>query len=189
MFPYLARWRGESPCRTMLTSPSGWERACPPAVLITFGRGSNSEKGYKLGLGAQWIWWKSLRRSCGCRKLLKGIDCVPSSRPRERLLDIIENAERIASYILNLNENTFVQNHLICDAVERCLERICEAVVKLGDQAEALLPGQPAAKIKALGNLLRHEYDGIHRPLLWKIVHSDVPAILDAARQGQRRLG
>ena len=42
----------------------------------------------------------------------------------------------------------FEDNTLVSDAVERCLERISEAVAKLGDQAPILLPTQHWQKIK-----------------------------------------
>jgi uncharacterized protein with HEPN domain len=109
---------------------------------------------------------------------------LPSDRPRQRLFDILENAERISNYIGSHDERAFIANQLLCDAVERCLERICEAVVKLGPGAETLLADQPVHKIRALGNILRHEYDGIYRPLLWKIATIDVPAIRTAAQKG-----
>jgi uncharacterized protein with HEPN domain len=47
--------------------------------------------------------------------------------------------------------------------VERCLERISEAAKKLDDQAAMLIPDQPWDKIRAFGNVLRHEYDEIHK--------------------------
>lgn len=48
-------------------------------------------------------------------------------------------------------------------AVERCLERICEAAAKLGDMAAHLMPDQPWQKIRSFGNVLRHAYDEIER--------------------------
>jgi len=37
------------------------------------------------------------------------------------------------------------------DAVERCLERICEGAVRLGRKATELMPDQPWAGIRAWG--------------------------------------
>jgi uncharacterized protein with HEPN domain len=64
--------------------------------------------------------------------------------------------------------------------VERCLERFSEAASKLGDLAEVLMPEQPWRSIRALGNRLRHEYDGILAHRLWEIVTTDLPPLRHA---------
>ncbi len=73
------------------------------------------------------------------------------------------------------------------DAVERCLERICEAVVKLGEEAPVLLPDQPSHKFRALGNVLRHAYDNIEEGRIFEIVKTDVPSLCAAAQEALRR--
>lgn len=72
------------------------------------------------------------------------------------------------------------------DAVERCLERICEAVVKLGEHAGALMPGQPWYKFKSFGNVLRHGYDATEEDRLFEIVRNDLPSLYDAAKAALR---
>jgi hypothetical protein len=44
-------------------------------------------------------------------------------------------------------------------AVERHLQKISEAAVRLSDHAEILCPGVPWRNIRGIGNFLRHEYD------------------------------
>ena len=73
---------------------------------------------------------------------------TPSKAPR-RLQDIIDNARAIFRYTEGMNFVDFEENRLVYDAVERCLERICEAVVKLGEDAPALMPDQPWYKDNA----------------------------------------
>jgi uncharacterized protein with HEPN domain len=77
---------------------------------------------------------------------------VPSSRPRQRFQDIVDNAEKIARYTAGMSEVDFRNQELIVDAVERCLMRISEAAVKLGADAERLCADQPWADIRGLGN-------------------------------------
>ena len=60
---------------------------------------------------------------------------MPSNKPAQRLLDIIENGEAIASYIAGLDEEAFAKDRKTRDAVERCLQRITEAAMKLDEQA------------------------------------------------------
>jgi uncharacterized protein with HEPN domain len=84
--------------------------------------------------------------------------------------------------------DVFRANRLVYDAVERCLECICEAVVKLGDQAAALMPKQPWHKIKSFGNLLRHGYDSINEDRLFEVVKTDLPSLCADATEALRNL-
>jgi len=84
---------------------------------------------------------------------------VPSKNAERRLTDIVENAAAIASYIDGLDAKTFSKERMRRDAVERCLQRVSEAAVKLGSDAERLIPSQRWKQIRSLGNVLRHGYD------------------------------
>jgi uncharacterized protein with HEPN domain len=59
------------------------------------------------------------------------------------LADSIENIERVQTDVLGLDRAAFERDRKTSDAVERCLERISEAAIRLGDDANALVPGQP----------------------------------------------
>ena len=83
---------------------------------------------------------------------------LPSSHdPIVCLMDMLENIERIISYVAGMDRETFQKDGRTRDAVERCLERICEAAFRLGDEAVALMPGQPwgSARGFAYGGFLR----------------------------------
>lgn len=97
--------------------------------------------------------------------------------------DIIENAERIHNYLQGVDHASFASNGLLRDAVERCMERICEAAHRLGDQASDLLPEQPWPDIRGMGNRLRHAYDRIDLDVLWNAARHDIPGL---ARDAQR---
>jgi uncharacterized protein with HEPN domain len=103
--------------------------------------------------------------------------CVPSKSPTQRLLDIVENAASIASYIDGLDEKDFRSDRMRRDAVERCLQRISEAAVKLGSDAEMLLPSQPWKQIRGLGNVLRHGYDIVSVGEIWIMACEQVPQL------------
>lgn len=103
---------------------------------------------------------------------------MPSSNPRLRLNDIVENARAILEYTAGIDEETFEESRMIYDAVERCLERISEAASKLGNAAPALVPSQPWAEIRALGNRLRHNYDEIGAHRIWAIIQKDLRALM-----------
>jgi uncharacterized protein with HEPN domain len=63
------------------------------------------------------------------------------------------------------------------NAVERCLERISEAATKLEGQAETLCPEIPWPQVRALGNMLRHEYDRIDVVRIWLLIEDNLPPL------------
>ena len=109
---------------------------------------------------------------------------MPSERDTaESLVDIIENAERIESYLTGMDRDTFAANGLVRDAVERCLERVCEAAHRLGEHAAELMPDQPWSDIRGMGNRLRHAYDRISLDVIWNAVRYDLPGLTADARR------
>jgi uncharacterized protein with HEPN domain len=118
-----------------------------------------------------------------------GTGALPSRHdPADSLRHIIENAARIARYLAGLDQESFVCNEWARDAVERCIERVCEATVRLGDQAEALMPGQPWSDIRGMGNRLRHAYDRVDVGILWRTATNRLPELTAAAQQALAQL-
>ena len=77
---------------------------------------------------------------------------LSSSRPIDRLKDIIDNIDAIASYTAGMNRDQFLLDNKTYDATERCLSRISEAASKLGLLAEELAPNRPWNDIRGIGN-------------------------------------
>jgi uncharacterized protein with HEPN domain len=96
---------------------------------------------------------------------------------------MLENLERIQGYVAGLDREKFGGDTLRRDAVERCLERICEAAFRLGEQAAELAPNQPWGDIRGLGNRLRHAYDRIDLDILWNTVRDRLPSLKADAEQ------
>jgi len=102
------------------------------------------------------------------------------------LRDIIDNAARVNAYTEGFTVERFAADGLTRDAVERCLERVCEAAVRLGDRAAELMPNQPWREIRGLGNWLRHAYDRVDLDIVWKTARERLPGLAtDAARTVQ----
>ena len=91
--------------------------------------------------------------------------------------------ESIISYIGNREYESFVKDRRTVDAVERCLQRITEAAIKLHPGAAELLPDQDWKAMRDLGNRLRHECDGISPKAIWQTVHDDLPSLLMDCRR------
>ena len=109
---------------------------------------------------------------------------MPSKHdPAASFADILENLERIQDYVAGLDREAFGGDTLRRDAVERCLERICEAAFRLGEKAAELAPSQPWGDIRGLGNRLRHAYDRIDLDILWNTVRDRLPSLKADAQQ------
>ena len=103
---------------------------------------------------------------------------MPSNKASRYLQHIVANAQAIFHYTEGMEFAQFEEDRKTYDAVERCLQRITEAVIRLGDNAEELMPGQPWQRIRGFGNRLRHNYDSIEEDRLFDIVRNDLPALL-----------
>ena len=114
---------------------------------------------------------------------------MPSKHdPADCLADIPENIERIGAYMASLDRTEFARDGRTRDAVERCLERICEGAYRLGDQAEGLMPGQPWADIRGMGNRLRHAYDRMNLDVIWNTIREDLPSLAADVQAALERL-
>ena len=113
---------------------------------------------------------------------------MPTKRPALRIQDILDNIGRIRSHTAELTETAFLNDPKTQDAVERCLGRISEASIKLGDAAERLAPGVPWDEIRGLGNRLRHGYDTILPTRIWLIVRDDLDSLEAACRSALQKL-
>lgn len=113
---------------------------------------------------------------------------MPSSKAPRYLQHVIENAQSIFRYTEGMDFSQFEDDRKTYDAVERCLQRITEAVIRLGDEARALLPDQPLQRIRGFGNRLRHSYDSIEENRLFDIVRNDLPALCAAAKAALKNI-
>lgn len=90
----------------------------------------------------------------------------------------INKAEAIAGAYtlaeLDVNEVTVL-------VIERILQIVTEAAIKIGEtRMTEIAPNTPFAKIRGMGNILRHEYDGVDRETIYRTVKDDLPLLRDA---------
>jgi len=114
---------------------------------------------------------------------------LPSKRDRLTALHhIIENTACVERYLIGMDRKEFEQNDWARDAIERCIEQVCEAVVRLGEQADELMPGQPWGDIRGMGNQLRHAYDRIDVDVVWRTAKARLQELAAEARRALARL-
>ena len=103
---------------------------------------------------------------------------MSSEREQTRLADIIENIDRIANYVGDMDLEEFIDRPMLIDACERCLQRITEAAVKIGEQRMGkIAPDIPFHVLRGLGNVLRHEYDQIDDAIVFETIRQDLPPL------------
>lgn len=115
---------------------------------------------------------------------------MSSEREALRLQDIVENIDRIMEYLDGIDAEDFGDDRKTVDAVERCLQRITEAVIKIGeDRMLDIAPTMPMHAIRGLGNVLRHEYDLIDYEIIWYTVTDQLPLLRDDCVKALDSLG
>ena len=108
---------------------------------------------------------------------------MSSNRERDRLLDIVENAQYVADYLNGMGIKQFAGSRMTVDAIERCLQRITEAVIRIGEERmAAVAPEVPFHALRGLGNRLRHEYDMIDHEIIFAAAVNDVPRLAERCR-------
>lgn len=104
-----------------------------------------------------------------------------SERTVLRLRDIIDNVDAIQSYAESMTFSMFQNDQRTIDAIERCLQRISEAVIHIGEaEMQQILPEVPFAMIRGMGNKLRHEYHRIDARQIYNTIQDELPPLRDA---------
>jgi uncharacterized protein with HEPN domain len=99
-----------------------------------------------------------------------------------RLTDIIEAIERVSGVLADVSLETFENDWQRQWLVERGVEVISEASRHLPDELKARNPQIPWQKVAGIGNVLRHDYERVAAPVLWKLVQADLPTLEKVCR-------
>ncbi len=108
---------------------------------------------------------------------------MPARSTILRLDDMIEAAERIRNVLGDLSLDAFEGNWQLHWLMQRGIEIISEASRHLPAEMKARHADIPWTKVAGIGNVLRHGYEDIAAPILWKLVREDLPRLEQACRQ------
>lgn len=100
-----------------------------------------------------------------------------------RLTDIVEAAERVRGLVERSSLAEMESDWQIKWVVERGLEIISEASRHLPAALKSRHPQIPWQNVAGIGNVLRHNYQGISAPVLWKFIQSDLSILETACRE------
>ena len=107
---------------------------------------------------------------------------MSSSDPLKRIADMLEQVMRIESHLAGHDLETFRANALAQDAVERCLERICEAARKIGEGLDERYPAVDFPNLRRFGSILRHDYGDVDVEIIWQVAVGRLPLLKAACR-------
>lgn len=94
------------------------------------------------------------------------------------LNDITESIEQIKKYTGNLSDkDNFFESEITQDAVIRRIEIIGEAIRNFDDGFRSRFPNIPWKQIVAMRNMLIHEYFGVEKNRVWKVVEIEIPKL------------
>jgi uncharacterized protein with HEPN domain len=103
-----------------------------------------------------------------------------------RLTDIIEASERIRDVLGDLPLHAFETDWRRQWLVERGVEIISEASRHLTEELKARHPEIPWQKVAGIGNVLRHNYERIAAPVIWKLALADLRELERVCREELR---
>ena len=101
---------------------------------------------------------------------------------RLRVEDVLEAIQRISRYTEDMSFEEFRQDTRTVDAVVRNLEVIGEAARYISSAVEEQTPGIPWGRMRAMRNILTHEYFGVDLAIIWETVHHDLPPLVPLLR-------
>ncbi len=98
------------------------------------------------------------------------------------LTDIVDAIARVCGLLGDTPLETFKADWEKQWVIERGVEIISEASRRLPAEIKARDPEIPWPKVAGIGNVLRHDYESISAPIMWKLVREDLPQLDRACR-------
>jgi uncharacterized protein with HEPN domain len=103
--------------------------------------------------------------------------------------DIRDSIGRIEEFVQGMSLDDFRFDAKTQAAVERKMQVISEAAIRMKDRAEVLCPEIPWRDIRGIGNWLRHQYDFVDVETIWNTVQDDLPPLKAAVARALERAG
>ena len=100
-------------------------------------------------------------------------------RDLQFLLDMLQSAELIMTYMAQRSKDEFIENVQLQDSVIRRLLIIAEAARRVSETARQTLPNISWQEINGIRNRLVHEYDDVNLNIVWDVVQSEIPSLIE----------
>jgi len=91
--------------------------------------------------------------------------------------DILEAIERVEEITRGKSLAEFEASWQLRWLVQRAIEIISEASRAIPDELANARPEIPWRKVRGIGNVLRHDYEGLSDRLIWNVVVDELPRL------------
>lgn len=91
--------------------------------------------------------------------------------------DILEAIERVEEITQGKSLDDFEASWQLRWLVQRAIEIISEASRAIPDDVADTQPEIPWRKVRGIGNVLRHDYEGLSDRLIWNVVVDELPRL------------
>ena len=105
---------------------------------------------------------------------------MPFRDAKHHLEDILQSINHIDQFVSEISFTEYQADRKTRSAVERELQIITEAAVRLGDEAETLCSGPDWKGFRGMGNILRHQYHQVNDEIVWNTVKDELPPMREA---------
>jgi len=96
---------------------------------------------------------------------------------RHALEDIRAELRGIRCAVAGKSLDDYKSDRLLRHAIQCAIEIVTEASSALPDEVKAIQPEIPSAKVRTIGNVLRHEYHGLSDHIIWGVVIDELPPL------------
>ena len=100
---------------------------------------------------------------------------MPFRDAQTHLRDIQESIDHINEFVAEMDLQAYANDLKTKSAVERQLQILTEAVIRLGDDAERICPGPDWVGFHGMGNILRHGYHRVDDAIVWNTIKQELP--------------
>lgn len=97
------------------------------------------------------------------------------------LRDIVTGIEHIEAFVGEMSLDAYRADPLRRSAVERQLQIIADAAMRLGADAYVFCPGEDWKGFSRMGDVLRHSYHKIDDRIVWNTLKDELPQMREAA--------
>ena len=103
------------------------------------------------------------------------------------LAHIFECVERVQEYTHG-DQQTFVELHIVQDAVVRNLQTLAESTQRLSESLKNTEPDIPWRKIAGFRNALTHDYITLDLDAIWQVIENDLAPLTEALERMTERV-
>jgi uncharacterized protein with HEPN domain len=101
--------------------------------------------------------------------------------------DILEAIERVEEITRGKSLDDFEASWQLRWLVQRAIEIVSEASRAIPDELASTRPEIPWRKVRGIGNVLRHDYEGLSDRIIWNVVLDELPRLKTAIQAIAKR--